>query len=96
MTDPKITSLRRIILVLVFMLVFGAVLAPIGVVVYVGQVQQSVQTEVTCTTLEANLIVARAVTANRILLVRIAHSLGLHVSIPPIVELPEVPTECFD
>lgn len=96
MTDPKVTSLRRLVLVLVIMLVFGAVAAPIGVIVYVGQIQQSVQTEVTCTTLEANLIVAQAVTANRVLLVRIAHNLGLHVELPPRINLPEVPIECSD
>jgi hypothetical protein len=96
MTDPKIASYRRTILVLVFIIIFGAIAAPVAVIVFVGERQQAVQTEVTCTTLEANLIVARSVTANRILLVRIAHNLGLHVELPPRVDLPEVPPECTE
>jgi hypothetical protein len=96
MTDPKVASLRRIVLVLVFVIIFGAVAAPIGVIVAVQEVQQNTQTEITCTTLEANLIVAKAVTANRVLLVRIAHNLGLHVELPPRIDLPEVPPECAE
>ena len=79
---------------MVFVLVFGAVAAPIGVIVMVNEGQQRVQFEINCTTLRAGLIEARLIQANRVMLVRIAHNLGLPVRVPPPISLPEVPVEC--
>lgn len=83
-------------LILVFVLVFGAVAAPTGVILLINRSQQRVQFEITCATLETGLIEARGIQANRILLVRIADSLGLPVDIPPRIALPEVPEECAE
>lgn len=79
---------------MVFVLISGAIAAPIGVIVLVNESQKDAQAQITCTTLQAGLVEARAIAANRVLLVRIAASLGLHVRIPPPIDLPEVPAEC--
>jgi hypothetical protein len=92
----NVTRLRRTVLVLVVVVVFGAVLAPTVVIFAIGRVQQNTQTQINCTTLEAGVSVARTVQSNRVLLIRIARTLGLMIRVPPLVVIPEVPAECAE
>lgn len=75
-------------------ILFVVVSAVLLVPVYIQSQVDRVQLEVTCATVKANILELSAVNRNGVILTRIARELGLPVSFPPPIEVPEVPPEC--
>lgn len=76
--------------VAIFVLVFAGLVVPAYFLVRLNEVQL----DVACLNAETNVTTLKAIQQNGIVIRRIARSLGLHLALPPIFTIPEVPPEC--
>lgn len=93
-TRDRVRRLRRAVLVLLVVVVFGAFVAPLAVIWSFQSASNDAQLAVTCTTLKSSIAELQAIRRNGIILEDIARSFGLPVAFPPPLPIPEVPAEC--
>ena len=76
----------------IFILVVVGLVLPAYTLIRVNQVQLNVA----CLNAQTNVQTLQAIQQNGIVIRRTARSLGLHLSLPRLFEIPEVPPECAD
>jgi hypothetical protein len=93
-SNGRVQRLRMVVLVLVIMLVFAGIAAPVTVIFYTQEQTSDAVLRITCTTAEANVSQLKAVQQNGEVLDDIARSLGLPIPVRPPIVVPELPAEC--
>ena len=78
------------IAVVIFVATVAALVLPSYALIRVSQVQR----DVTCLNAEVNVATLKDIQQNGVVIRRTARELGLHLALPRIFEIPEVPPEC--